>query len=192
MRQNFDVLLGIGSDESETGSEVGSAFDEDGAGSHRKRRGEVKQEFYQQATEALDEIQRALGHTPRILLIEDDEDVRVLMRSMLKQVKGSNITESVDGEEAMWQLKNYAFDLALVNLQLPKIDGVKIIAWCRKNRPSLPTPIITGHDFDSPLLKEAMALNPTPTLFRKPFEIEDFCTLLSQFKVSTSYERPAT
>lgn len=137
--------------------------------------------------DALDRFERMLGHKARILVIEDEPDVLICVTALLRRVGCNDIFKALDGEEALWSLKNYRFDMALVNLKLPKITGVEIIRWCREHFPALPTPIITGFDEESPIVKEAMAFNPSPTVLHKPFTIEAFTTLLAQHRIATPY-----
>lgn len=137
--------------------------------------------------DALESFERWLGHKARILIIEDEPDVLICITALLRKVGCNDIFKALDGDEALWNLKNYRFDMALVNLKLPKVTGIEIIRWCRENFPALPTPIVTGFDPDSPMVHEVMQFNPVPTIVQKPFTIEAFTTLLAQHKIATPY-----
>lgn len=147
----------------------------------------MNNEAITRAKDALEKFERMLGHNARILIVEDEPDVLICITALLRRVGCNEIFKALDGDEALWNLKNYRFDMALVNLKLPKITGVEIIKWCRDHFPSLPTPIVTGFDIDSPMVQEVMKFNPTPTVVQKPFTIEAFTTLLAQHRIATPY-----
>lgn len=137
--------------------------------------------------DALESLERTLGHKARLLIIEDEPDVLICITAILRKVGCKDILKALDGDEALWNLKNYRFDMALVNLKLPKVTGIEIIRWCRENVPNLPTPIVTGFELDSPIVKEVMQFNPTPPVIQKPFTMEAFTTLLAQHRIATPY-----
>lgn len=136
--------------------------------------------------------ERKLGHQPRFLVVEDSWEDMTAILEVLRKIGCRDVFKSMDGEDAMNQLQKYRFDMLLLNLKLPRISGLDIIRWCRAHVPHLPTVIITGFDLDSPQVREAMALSPSPTTLNKPFTIQSVTALLAQFGISMPYERPAT
>lgn len=135
--------------------------------------------------------ERKLGHQPRFLIVEDEWEDMYMILETLRKIGCKDIFKAFDGEDAMNQLQRYRFDMLLINLKLPKLGGVEIIKWCREQIPNLPTVIITGFDEGSPLVKEAMAINPSPTTLNKPFTVESVTALLAQFGIGMPYERPS-
>ena len=61
----------------------------------------------------------------RILIVEDNRDNRELVVKILK-AKGYKIIEAVDGEEALQKLTEEKPDLILMDISIPKIDGLKV------------------------------------------------------------------
>ncbi|MDD3320410.1 MAG: PAS domain S-box protein [Paludibacter sp.] len=88
----------------------------------------------------------------KVLLVEDNEMNRFIARQSLKQVN-CEITEAINGLEAIECCKNDSFDIILMDIQMPKMDGVEATNFIRKDL-NCKTPIIAltanafKHDID--------------------------------------------
>jgi DNA-binding NtrC family response regulator len=107
-------------------------------------------------------------HTkPRILVIDDEEVVRLLFQSMLAD-EGYDILLAEDGREGIALLDRYAPPLALVDKNLPDISGLDLIAQQKLRHPNTEFIMITGYaSLDSAV--KAMAVGAFSYL-TKPFE----------------------
>lgn len=81
----------------------------------------------------------------RILVIEDDTQLAENLRFALEKEKYS-IDLCHDGESGLFHLKEYPLDLAVVDLGLPKIDGIEVIKQARKSGVSIPILILTARE----------------------------------------------
>jgi response regulator RpfG family c-di-GMP phosphodiesterase len=63
---------------------------------------------------------------PRILIVDDDPDVRMYIRSLLEPEH--HCTEATDGDEGLASIESHSFDLVLVDQEMPRLDGAKLIA----------------------------------------------------------------
>jgi two-component system OmpR family response regulator len=86
---------------------------------------------------------RANGATKRLLIIEDDRDLRVALKDLLLG-SGYLVNDCADGNSALAAIAAYAFDLAIVDLVLPDIDGLALLRTLRKSQPRMPMLVITG------------------------------------------------
>ena len=77
-----------------------------------------------------------------ILIVEDDINIRKLIAVNLEK-RGYKISEAVDGNEAMFQFRQQAFDLVLLDLVLPGMSGVDVCIWIRA-RSDTPIIVISG------------------------------------------------
>ncbi len=79
----------------------------------------------------------------RILLAEDVEMNQFIARSILEE-KGIYVTEAVDGRDTIEKVKNYSFDLILMDISMPYIDGIQATSIIRsmKDSPNQSIPII--------------------------------------------------
>ena len=79
----------------------------------------------------------------RVLIVEDDQ----LLREQLAATLRANdyvVDVAVDGEEGLYFAQEYPIDLAIVDLGLPKLDGVELIKELRKSGSSCPILILTA------------------------------------------------
>jgi len=69
------------------------------------------------------------GH--RILIVEDSPTMRQLLVFALKRVKGVEIVEAEDGMDGLRKITGDRFDLAFVDINMPVMDGLKLISLIR-------------------------------------------------------------
>ncbi len=77
----------------------------------------------------------------KILIVEDDEDIRTLIRYHLSAA-GFEIDEAADGEKAVEKLDG-SLSLVVLDLMLPRLSGLEVLSAIRKDHPSLPV-IVTS------------------------------------------------
>jgi two-component system, OmpR family, response regulator PhoP len=79
----------------------------------------------------------------RILVIEDDDDLRGQMTTLL-QGQGMVVDAAADGREGLYQATEYPIDLAIVDLGLPLLDGVEVVRGLRAAGRSVPVLVLTA------------------------------------------------
>ena len=72
----------------------------------------------------------------RILIVEDSPTMRQLLVFALKRMKGAEIVEAQDGMDGLRKVTGDHFDLAFVDINMPVMDGQKLISLIR-GEPSL-------------------------------------------------------
>jgi two-component system, OmpR family, response regulator MprA len=78
------------------------------------------------------------GRSPRVLVVEDDEEIAgVLQRSL--RLEGYDVRISADGEAALTDARAFVPDLVVLDLGLPKLDGIEV---ARRLRADDDTPIL--------------------------------------------------
>jgi two-component system, OmpR family, response regulator PhoP len=80
-----------------------------------------------------------------LLLVEDEQALRDSLTQQLKAV-GFTIDCAADGDEGLYQGKEFAFDLAIIDLGLPKLPGMEVIKRLRTAGKSFPILILTARD----------------------------------------------
>jgi len=79
----------------------------------------------------------------RLLVVEDEALLREqLVFSLTKN--GYAVDSVKDGEEGLFQIQEFDYDLAVIDLGLPKIDGISLVKKIRKEGQSLPILILTA------------------------------------------------
>ncbi|MBM3240107.1 response regulator [Candidatus Poribacteria bacterium] len=79
--------------------------------------------------------------SPKILVVEDNDRNRRLIRIILK-AKGYEVIEAATAEEAIIQLKHEPIALILMDIQLPKMDGLELTRTIKENPATKNIPII--------------------------------------------------
>lgn len=77
----------------------------------------------------------------KILLVEDDEFLRDLYQNTLKK-EGFTIDVAADGDEGFKKMQMGGWDLVLLDIVLPKIDGFQIIKKLKKELPKRPNKMV--------------------------------------------------
>ena len=81
----------------------------------------------------------------RILVAEDDSRLLMQLDSLFQQ-QGFSVDLADDGEKALFQLKEVNYDLAVIDIGLPKLDGFDVIRQARNSDVSTPVLILTARD----------------------------------------------
>ena len=79
----------------------------------------------------------------RLLLIEDDAALRLGLALQLEK-EGYRVDQAKDGEEGLFLAREYPFDLAIVDLGLPKLNGLTIVQRLRAEGRTMPLLILTA------------------------------------------------
>ena len=79
----------------------------------------------------------------RLLLIEDDAALRLGLARQL-EAEGYRVDQAGDGEEGLFLAREYPFDLAIVDLGLPRLNGLTIVQRLRAEGRTMPLLILTA------------------------------------------------
>jgi DNA-binding response OmpR family regulator len=76
------------------------------------------------------------------------EDYKPLQKSVSKAIRemGWAVDGATDGEEGLWLAQNNSYDVILLDLVLPKVPGLTILAWLRESGTTTPVLILTAKD----------------------------------------------
>ena len=79
----------------------------------------------------------------KILLVEDNTQLNKALSTLLK--RNSYLVDSAyDGEEALLFLKDYQYDVIVLDIMLPKIDGLEVLKRTRQNKIQTPILLLTA------------------------------------------------
>jgi len=80
----------------------------------------------------------------RILVVDDDAIVIKSCRRIL-EAEGFEVTTVPSADEALEKIKNYDFDLLLMDVKMPKHDGIFLMREIKKNWPDIPIIVMSGY-----------------------------------------------
>ena len=81
---------------------------------------------------------------PRILLVDDEDRFRTTMRKMLSG-HGLDVTDVDNGQAALNALTAQPYDVVVLDLRMPGLDGVQTLKAMKALHPDLEVIILTGH-----------------------------------------------
>jgi two-component system response regulator AtoC len=106
----------------------------------------------------------------RILVADDEENIRMLLSETLKD-EGYEIIEVTNGDEAVKEVKKSDFDCVLMDVRMPVLDGMEAFLKIREIRNNLPVIFLTAYG-SSDLAIKAMKKGAYDYL-TKPFDLEE-------------------
>lgn len=80
-----------------------------------------------------------------ILLADDERDIRTSIQMILEYRNQYRVVMAADGEEAIEKIAEGNFDLVLLDIKMPGMDGLKVLQRIREMQPDLPVVMISGH-----------------------------------------------
>ena len=82
-----------------------------------------------------------------VLLADDHNIVRAGIRQLLESAKDIQVVaEAADGEEAQTLIQKYKPDVAVLDIQMPKVSGIEVTRWVRSHLPEVGVLILTAYD----------------------------------------------
>ena len=81
---------------------------------------------------------------PRILLVDDEERFRANLQKMLA-AQGLPVTARDSGEAALEELRRQSYDVILLDIRMPGMDGLATLAEIKKIDPGVEVIILSGH-----------------------------------------------
>ena len=122
----------------------------------------------------------------RLLVAEDERDLNRLRRKTLEK-EGYGVDACFDGEEALYYLEHTDYDGAILDIMMPKRDGLSVLKAIRQKGSSLPVLFLTAKDSIS---DRVLGLDSgADDYLIKPF---DFDELLARIRVMTRKRTPHT
>jgi DNA-binding response OmpR family regulator len=106
----------------------------------------------------------------RILLVDDEQSIQTLLSYPLRK-DGYHVTSALDGGEALQRFEEGRFDLVILDLMLPRLDGVEV---CRQLRSRSQVPIIMLTAKGSETDKVAGLEVGADDYITKPFSMREF------------------
>jgi CheY-like chemotaxis protein len=80
---------------------------------------------------------------PRLLLCDDSPSERLALAHILRS-SGYTVEEAGEGESAIVKIKNKEFDVILLDLHMPQVDGFEVLSYLQEHRRALPVILLSG------------------------------------------------
>ena len=116
----------------------------------------------------------------KIMIVEDDENLCSTMEFALKRVGHDVVGMAIDGEEALNVYRDTNPELVIIDIILPKLHGIDVIAKIKEMNPDAKILATTGASHDS-LIMKALG-SGAQSYLTKPFGMNDLITEIDKMK----------
>ena len=99
----------------------------------------------------------------RILVVDDDSMIRLVVKSILER-HGHSVVLAECGHDGAEAIEAYAFDIAVVDIFMPDMNGLETIKAFRRSAPGLPIVVMSGYAFRA-------GNGPAPDFFRMAIDL---------------------
>lgn len=80
----------------------------------------------------------------KVLIVDDSATMRMLLSTTIRKTLAVNVTEAVNGVDAIEKLQKHDFDLVLTDMNMPEMDGAQLVGKIRSSlNKNIPIIIIT-------------------------------------------------
>lgn len=142
-----------------------------------------------------------------LIIIEDQQMLRDALSQLLQlQNDVEKVYQSADGKQAISDLQKYDVDIALVDIEMPYLNGLDVLEWIKQNKPHIKVVIMTtfkrpgyferaiNADVDAYVLKERSITELMTTLHRvlagqKEYSPELVVSMMNQSNPLTKQEQ---
>ncbi len=115
--------------------------------------------------------------TFHVLVADDEEGLRFVLGELLANL-GYQMTEAEDGEQALEIIRTRKLDLAILDINMPKIDGMDVLKEARALHPDLIVLVVTAYG-STEMAMRAIQLGAYD-YFTKPFDVHDLRTTIQR------------
>lgn len=131
-------------------------------------------------------MSKELDQRPTVLIVDDIEDNRKVMRAFLTLRHNCRVVEAKDGQAALKLALRESPALILMDIGLPKYGGLVVIAEMRKRRRLRDVPIVAVTAYDSPGLRLEAKIAGVTDYVTKPPHPEEFSRLIDRLLQTSS------
>ncbi len=110
------------------------------------------------------------GEAGSVLVVDDEEALRIVLAESLSS-EGYLVELASDGTEALERLSRATYDAMLLDLRMPRMEGMDLLVTVKRTAPRMPVIVISGlaHEGDFKAAEEAGAF----ACLKKPFDVDE-------------------
>jgi DNA-binding NtrC family response regulator len=112
-----------------------------------------------------------------ILVVDDEEALRTVLSSELVS-EGYSVETASDGDEAITILTGKVFDLVLLDIKMPRVDGFEVLKFIKKNSPQIKVIMLTAFaDLKNAIESKKLGAED---FISKPYDLVDLLTTIER------------
>lgn len=106
----------------------------------------------------------------RALIVEDDPAIRKLVEKLLAR-KGIEIDVAHDGRKAIEKLQSSKYDVVILDLMIPEVNGFQVIEFVKANKINVPIAVVSAVSHQA---LTNLDLDVVKLVISKPFDVDEF------------------
>lgn len=114
----------------------------------------------------------------RIMVADDSDAIRLVLQDILSIGSHEIVAEAVNGEEAIAKFSEVQPDVLLLDLAMPKKDGITVLKEIMANHPTAKVILITASDNQN-IINECLSVGAT-AFISKPFDFDHILKLINE------------
>jgi DNA-binding NtrC family response regulator len=111
----------------------------------------------------------------KVLIVDDETGIRILLSDLLSS-RGFEVSMARDGQESLDKLGDCSFDLVVTDIHMPRLDGIEMLKWMKKEGRKEKIIIMTADPSDQRLHDDDMP--HIEIQLQKPFKMDFFLDLV--------------
>ncbi len=119
------------------------------------------------------------GRQLQFLVVDDNEDIRDVFSRLVERA-GHVVSTAADGQEAVEILVDQPFDVMLLDLTMPRMDGVEVVRWLRSHpdvAPDLRIVVVSAWAGEHRAVLQELGIT---TVMQKPLRIQQLTDLIAE------------
>ncbi len=113
----------------------------------------------------------------RILVVDDEEALRTVLSTELTS-EGYEVSTAADGGEAIDLVKDNNYDLVLLDIKMPNVDGFEVLKYVKENKPDMKVIMLTGFaDLKNAIESKRLGAED---FVSKPYDLVDLLTTIER------------
>lgn len=121
---------------------------------------------------------QSLAARKQVLIVDDEQELLASIRAGLENHPRFRVLTAASGGEALGIIDRGIFDLAVIDLSMPDMDGLQLLAALSESFPEIPSIVMTG--FGSPAMRQELRQAGALKVLDKPLDIETLEQEISQ------------
>lgn len=118
-----------------------------------------------------------MAEKSRILVVDDEDTLRTVLSQELKG-EGYDVDTAADGQIAIDTLKNKLFELVLLDIKMPNVNGFEVLKYIKQNHPNLKVIMLTGFaDLKNAIESKKLGAED---FVSKPYDLVDLITTIER------------
>lgn len=133
----------------------------------------------------LSHIEKAMKEV--VILLVDDRIEEIETIKEILEHRGYKVSIARNGQEAIKRVEEDGYNIAMIDIKMPVINGVETLRKIKEIKPHLPVIMITGYTIEE-LIKEALKINAYTCLY-KPLDLKEVMCVINEVRRSEKKKR---